>query len=79
MVTIQICRVQLLGDVGHQVGDVKDGGTQSFFQLIIANNKPWILGVIKMTVIDDRLDGWDKLEAGGFRGVFSETLWQSEC
>jgi hypothetical protein len=78
-VTIQICRVQLFGDVGHQIGDVEDGGTQSFFQLIIANNKPWILGVIKMTVIDDRVDGLDELKAGGFRGVLSETLRQSEC
>ncbi len=60
--TIQICRVQLFGDVGHQIGDVEDGGTQSFFQLIIADNKPWILGVIKMTVNDDRVHGLDEAD-----------------
>jgi len=57
--TIQICWIQLFNDVGHQVGDIEDGGTQGFFQLIIADNKPWILGVIKMTVIDDCVDGLD--------------------
>ncbi len=77
--TIQICLVQLFNDVGHQVGDFKDGGTQSFFQLIIADNKPWILGVIKMTVIDDRVDGLDELKTSSFRDVKSETLCQSEC
>ena len=76
MVTIQICRVQLFGDVGHQVGDVEDGGTQTFFQLIIADNKPWILGVIKMTINDDRVHGLDELKTSSFRDVKSETLWQ---
>jgi len=79
LATIQVCGVQLFDDIGHQVGDVEDGSTQSFFQLIIANNKPWILGVIKMTVIDDRVDGLDEMKTSGFKGVFSETLWQSEC
>ncbi len=60
MLTIQICWVQLFDDVGHQVSDIEDGGTQSFFQLIIGDNKPWILGVIKMTFIDDRVDGLDE-------------------
>ena len=76
MVTIQFCRAKLFGDVGHQVGDVEDGGTQSFFQLIIADNKPWILGVIKMTVIDDHVNGLDELKTSSFRDVKSETLWQ---
>ncbi len=77
--TIQICLIQLFYDVGHKVGDVEDGGTQSFFQLIIANNKLWILGVIKMTVIYDCVDGLDELKTSSFRDVKSETLWQSKC
>ncbi len=57
--TIQICWAQLFDDVGHYVG------TQIFFQLIIADNTPWILGVIKMTIIDDHVDGLDELKTSG--------------